>query len=146
MKKLLLISALVALMSLPAVAGDRPIQVMQLWNSENMLVNTTNVFSPPLDLNQYQPADTVFSLQTSVTNILGGTNVVGIVTFSYDVSNDGINFVRSSNIVASLSMTNSQDAAGHSIYEITPVRAKWLRFTAVTGTTNAYVGATLQIR
>jgi hypothetical protein len=142
MKKLLAVLC-GAMLVVSVFAGS--LEVIPLWVSQNMLIGTTNYFTPPIDLSEFEPDKTVFSFQYSVTNVVS-TQLCGIVTFQHEVSNDGIVFLAPSNIVADVSHTNSMDSAGHGIYEFTPVQSRYIRFRAILSQTNAYVGAHLQLR
>ena len=125
------------------LAEDRTIVVVQPFNNTAMLVNSTN-YSKALDLNAYKPNAFTYALQLKVTN-LDVTNV-GVVAVSYELSNDNVDYLSSSNIVTTLSFTNSPTTGGKGFYQFDAGKSRYIRFKAIVTTTNCWLSGWLAIQ
>lgn len=125
------------------LAGDNTIVVIQPFTGVNLLVNTTN-YSAALDLNAYKPLAFTYALQLKAIN-LDVTNV-GVVAVSYELSNDNVDYLASSNIVTGFSFTNSPTTGGKGFYQFDTGKSRYLRFKAIVMTTNCWLSGWLAIQ
>ena len=135
MKKLIGLYILAFLMfsGLRVSAEESAIRVINLWNNTNMLINSTST-SMTIDLWGYKPEDFDFSVQISCTNAVTNS---GVITLSFELSNDGRTFPRSFNIITGFSETNSPNGDGKTMYFFSTGIARYIRFKLVTTVTNA---------
>jgi len=140
-----LISLLVILLlALPVCADeDHTIVVVRPWDNVNLLVNTTN-YSSALDLNTYKPIDFKFSMQVQATNILTAT--AGIVTVSYELSNNNVDYLTNVNVCSGYSYTNSPTSGGKGFYFFETGKARYIRFKAIVTQTNTWLTGWLAIQ
>lgn len=122
--------------------AQSPVKVVRVWDNAAMLVDSTSTCST-LDLSYYQPHQWAFSVQIAVTN--SSTNS-GILSLSYELSNDGADFVLSSNIVTTLCQTNSMASNGRGLYRFSPDVARYVRLKALCRQTNLYLTAWIAIQ
>jgi hypothetical protein len=124
-------------------AQDRTIHTVVPFDGSSLAVNSTN-YSPTIDLWGYQPFSFNYALQLQATNATS-TNV-GIVAVSCDLSNDGVTFPLTTNIVSGFSFTNSPTAGGNGLYQFSSGVCRYLRFKAIVTTTNSFLKAILIIQ
>jgi len=124
-----------------AFAEDGEIAVIKVFDNVSMLVNTTNT-AAAIDLNGYKPGNFTYSLQLACTNC--DTTNAGIAQVLYQVSNDGAEWLLSSNIVADITYTNS--ASGKGFYVFSTGICKFLRIQARSTITNLYLNGWLAIQ
>lgn len=137
----LFLSFLAAIFITAATAEDRTIFVHVPFNNTACLVNTTN-YSSAIDLNTFKPHDFKYSLQMNVTNTT--TNVAGIATVSYELSNNNVDYLASSNIVAGITFTNA--TSGKGFYQFDAGKSRYIRFKAIVTETNCWINGWLAIQ
>ena len=121
---------MVAVLMAVAVVGtaeDNAIRVISPFDKITVAPGSTST-SMAIDMMGYKPERFEFSLQLSVTNNVTNS---GLVTLSYELSNDGQVFPLSSNIVSGFSQTNSTAGDGQTLEFIDTGIARYIRFVLI---------------
>lgn len=133
---------MVAVLMAVAVLGtaeDNAIRVISPFDKVTVAPGSTST-SMAIDLMGYKPERFEFSLQLSVTNAAADS---GLVTLSYELSNDGQVFPLSSNIVSGFSQTNSAGGDGQTLEFIDTGIARYIRFVLINETRTSNVSSWL---
>ena len=143
MRRIISFLSILFLTVLPLLAQDHTIYVVKPFDNANLLINTTN-YSAALDLNGYKPVDFKFALQLQATNLSTATG--GIVAVSYELSNNNMDYLSSSNIVTGFSFTNSPTSGGKGFYQFDTGKSRYVRFKAIISQTNSWLDGWLAIQ
>jgi len=144
MRTFISLLSVVLFASVTLIASGQTIVVIQPFDNAALAVNSTN-YSPAVDLNYYQPWDFTYALQVQCTN-LTSTNACGIVALSYELSNNNVDYLASSNIVTGLSFTNSPTSGGKGFYQFDAGKSRYIRFKAIVTQTNCWFSGWLAIQ